>query len=348
MYDSVEVGREPIHWVGPVSGAEASESKSRQRVHVENTIDIVVIGSANMDLVLRVERLARAGETIAGGDLAMFPGGKGANQACAAGKLGGRVAMIGLVGNDAFGTELTASLDQAGVDTSHLGKSDRPTGCACIYVLPDGENSIVISPGANATVLPENVVPKLDLLHQGMYLLSQLEIPMATVEAALGAAKAAGVTTILDPAPVRPLSGELLRNVDFLTPNQSEAAALLGDPDLKIREFGEAEYVTERLLALGPAAAVLKLGSLGCYVAAGQMRAAVPGFEVKAVDTTAAGDVFNGAFAVALSEGEGVLKAARFANAAAAFSVTRAGAQSSIPSRGEVEAFLSRRCAVVL
>jgi len=313
---------------------------------VDNTIDIVVIGSANMDLVLPVERLARAGETISGGDLALFPGGKGANQACAVGKLGGRAAMIGFVGNDAFGAKLTASLDRAGVDTSGLGISDRPTGCACIYVLPDGENSIVISPGANATVLPENVLSKLDLLHEGMYLLSQLEIPIATVTVALARAKAAGATTILDPAPVRALSSELLRNVDFLTPNQSEAAALLGDPDLEIRGFGEALRAAERLLALGPAAAVLKLGSLGCYIAAGKVRAMVPGFEVSAVDTTAAGDIFNGAFAVALAEGADVLEAARFANAAAAISVTRPGAQSSIPSREEVEAFLSRRTTV--
>lgn len=310
---------------------------------MEMQVEIVVIGSVNMDLVLPVARLARAGETISGGDLALFPGGKGTNQACAVGRLGGRVAMIGQVGNDAFGAKLTASLDQAGVDTSRLGISDSPTGCACIYVLPGGENSIVISAGANATVLPENALAKLDLLREGMYLLSQLEIPLVTVQAALARAKAAGATTILDPAPVRALPPELLRNVDFLTPNQSEAAALLGDPNLEIREFREAERVAERLLALGPAAAVLKLGSLGCYIAAGKVRAAVPGYEVSAVDTTAAGDVFNGAFAVALAEGKDVLGAARFANAAAAISVTRLGAQSSIPSREEVEAFLSRR-----
>jgi ribokinase len=318
----------------------------RQDVLVEEKIDVMVIGSANMDLVLRVERLARVGETISGGDLALFPGGKGANQACAVGKLGGRVAIIGQVGNDAFGAQLTASLEQAGVDTSRLGISDRPTGCACIYVLPDGENSIVISPGANATVLPENALPKLDLLHEGMYLLSQLEIPMVTIEAAFAKAKAHGAITILDPAPVRPLSPELLRNVDSLTPNQSEAAALLGDPDLEIRGFREAECVAERILALGPAAVVLKLGSLGCYIAAGQVRAMIPGFKVTAVDTTAAGDVFNGAFAVALAEGEDVLAAARFANAAAAISVTRPGAQSSVPSREEVETFLSSDRAV--
>jgi ribokinase len=309
---------------------------------MEHEIDIVVIGSANMDLVLPVERLARAGETIPGGDLALFTGGKGANQACAAGRLGGRVAMIGQVGNDAFGARLTASLEQAGVDTTRIGRSERPTGCACIYVLPGGENSIVISPGANAAVLPEISLPQLDLLREGTYLLSQLEIPMETVEAALATAKEKGAITILDPAPVRPLSTQLLRCVDFLTPNQSEAAALLGEPGLEIGSFCEAERAAGRLLALGPAAAVLKLGSLGCYVATAELHAAVPGFEVAAVDSTGAGDIFNGALAVALAEGREILAAALFANAAAAISVTRPGAQSSVPTREEVETFLRK------
>jgi ribokinase len=300
-----------------------------------------------MDLVLPVERLPLAGETIPGGDLALFPGGKGANQACAVGRLGGRVAFVGQMGDDAFGSRLIASLEQAGVDTSRAGVCKTPTGCACIYVLPNGENSIVISAGANGTVLPETTLPKLDLLHEGCYLLSQLEIPLATVEAALARAKAAGATTILDPAPVRPLSLELLRCVDFLTPNQTEAAALLGDPNLEIGDFGQAAYAAERLLSLGPRAVVLKLGSLGCYVAAGKVREAAPGFEVAAVDTTAAGDIFNGAFAVALAEGRDVAGAARFANAAAAISVTRPGAQTSVPSRDEVEELLSGRIPVV-
>lgn len=314
---------------------------------MEQQIDIVVIGSANMDLVIAVERLARAGETIPGGDLGMFPGGKGANQACAAGALGGAVAMIGQVGDDAFGAQLTASLARAGVHTKDVGVSDRPTGCACIYVMPGGENSIVISPGANATLLPPIALPKLDLLREGMFLLLQLEIPMETIEAALAKAKSAGATTILDPAPARPLSHAALANVDFITPNQSETAALLDDPALEIHTPREAQAAAERLLAMGPAHAVLKLGRSGCFVAAGAVRAMVPGFPVDAVDTTAAGDVFNGAFAVALAEGKDAIEAARFANAAAAISVTRPGAQSSIPSREEVEAFLDRCRAIV-
>ncbi len=304
--------------------------------------NIVVIGSANMDLVLPVERLARAGETLPGGDLALVAGGKGANQACAAAKLRGRVAMIGQVGNDAFGAKLRASLAEASVDTTRIGISARPTGCACICVLPGGENSIIVSAGANADVLPENALVNPDWMKAGAFLLAQLEIPLGTVEAAFARAKAAGVTTILDPAPVRALPSELLGNVDYLTPNQSEAAALLGDPDLRIADYAEAERAAARLAESG-AAVVLKLGSLGCFVYAGETRRAVPGFEVTAVDTTAAGDVFNGAFAVALAEGKPLLDAARFANAAAAVSVTRAGAQTSIPTRPEVDDFLARR-----
>jgi ribokinase len=312
---------------------------------LEHKGSIVVLGSANMDLVFPVERLALAGETIAAGDLALFPGGKGANQACAVGRLGRRVSFVGQVGDDAFGLRLIASMKQAGVDTSRVGTSHKPTGCACIYVMPNGENSIVISPGANGAVLPENTLPKLDLLCDDCYLLSQLEIPMVTVEAAFAKAKAAGTTTILDPAPAQSLSLELLRRVDVLTPNQTEAAALLGDPNLEIDDFRHAVDAAERLLSLGPKAVVLKLGSLGSYVAADRIRAAVPGFAVAAVDTTAAGDIFNGALAVALSEGRGLVDAAGFANAAAAISVTRRGAQASVPSRNEVEELLNSRFA---
>jgi ribokinase len=290
-----------------------------------------------MDIVLPVPRLVRAGETISGGDLAFYPGGKGANQACAAAQAGGRVWMVGQVGDDPFGAQLIASLQSAGVDTSRVGISARPTGCASISVLPDGENAIVISPGANATMLPETVAPRLDLLRPGDYLLAQLEIPMATVEAAFQMAKAAGAVTMLDPAPVRALSAALLENVDFLTPNQFETVALLDDPELSTVDAASA---AERLARLGPGV-VSKLGPLGCFVAVGGVFGAVPGFAVRAVDTTAAGDVFNGAFAVALAEGKPILDAARFANAAAAISVTRPGAQASIPSRGEIEAFLA-------
>jgi ribokinase len=311
-----------------------------------------------MDLVLSVDRLPRAGETIAGGDLALYPGGKGANQACAAGRLGGRVSMIALVGQDAFGDRLIESLQQAGVDTTGVGRSDRATGCASIYVMPNGENSIVISPGANAALVPAalpcsarahacSVDTPVDaslaasVIASGDYLLAQLETPLETVQAAFQAARDSRALTILDPAPARALPGALLGLVDFLTPNQTEAATILGAPDMQIRTFQDAAEAATQLLKLGPTGVVIKLGSLGCFVHTPAFVGPVEAFPVSAVDTTAAGDVFNGAFAVALAEGKPVAEAARFANAAAAISVTRPGAQSSVPTREAVGAFLA-------
>lgn len=300
---------------------------------------IFVVGSLNIDLVTRMERLPREGETVAGSDLTLFPGGKGANQACAAGMLGGRSAMVGQVGTDPFGGHLLASLQDAGVDTSGVGRSARATGAACISVLPGGENAIVISPGANATLTPDVALPRLAALEAGDLLLAQLEVPLETVAAVLAYAAERGAVTILDPAPARPLPRALLRNVAYLTPNQSEAALLLGKPAMAIDGFADALEAARGLLELGPAAAVVKLGRLGCFIAAGGFRGGVEGFAVEAVDTTAAGDTFNGAFAVGLAEGMTVADAAGFANAAAALSVTRPGAQSSIPRRDEVVAF---------
>jgi ribokinase len=306
---------------------------------------VIVLGSANMDLVLPVARLPRLGETITGGDLALYPGGKGANQACAAGRLGGRASMIAQVGGDPFGSTLIASLESSGVETSRVGTSARPTGCASIYVLPDGENAIVISPGANATLDPETASSKLDALEAGDLLLCQLEVPIPTVAAALNRARLAGAITILDPAPMQPLPSDLLSSVDFLTPNQTEAAMLLGRPDREPSGFEDAAEVARELLKLGPGTVVLKLGSVGCLIADACASVPVPAFRMTAVDSTAAGDVFNGALAVALAEGRSVVDAAVFASAAAAISVTRPGAQSSIPCRDEVEAFLRRETA---
>ena len=272
-----------------------------------------------MDLVLRVPRFPVAGETLAGGDLELHAGGKGANQACAAAKLGGTVIFIGCVGRDAFGERLTASLQDAGVQTGHLRKADRATGCASIYVTAEGQNSIVISPGANADVSAADVqVALADLTCDDLVLL-QLEIPLETVVSALEVAKVVGATTILDPAPAQKLSAALLRLVSILTPNETEAGVVL-----------------ER----GAGAVILKLGASGCQIQEASGCIAVRGFAVDAVDTTAAGDVFNGALAVGLAEGLTMAAAARFANAAAAISVTRAGAQTSIPARAEVDAFL--------
>jgi ribokinase len=298
---------------------------------------IFVLGSANMDLVFSLDRLPRAGETLAGGDLALFPGGKGANQAYAAAKLGGRVSMIASVGSDAFGSALVSSLAEAGVDTSAIETSRRPTGCACIYVLPGGENSIVISPGANATLTPQAAVSKLQDLAEGDFLLAQLETPLDTVHAALDYARSRGAITILDPAPARLLPPALLESVDILTPNQTEAGVLLGDPNLRIDNFEDAEKAAARLLALGSRAVLLKLGAAGCLCRGSAGDAQADAFKVTPVDTTAAGDVFNAALAVALAEDMAVPVALRFANAAAAVSVTRPGAQNSAPTRADAE-----------
>ena len=307
--------------------------------------DIIVFGSLNADLVQTVHRLPKPGETLAGGDLKTFSGGKGANQACAASRMSGRVAIVGQVGNDRLGRVLLGSLQSAGVDTDRVGKTNTPTGTAVILVLPDGENSIVISPGANATVTADVAESRLANLKPGSLLLCQLETPVQSVDRALAFAKAKGARTILDPAPARQLPPELLHNVDFLTPNENEAFMLLGKSPAPFDNDAQAETVAKQLLALGPRTVVLKLGSRGCVVITQEGCQWAPGFKVTAVDTTAAGDTFNGAFAAALSEGHTVIEAARFANAAGALSVTKPGAQTSIPLREEVDDFLRGRTA---
>jgi len=303
---------------------------------------IYVVGSLNMVLVVAVPRLAREGETLAGGDLALIPGGKGANQACAAAKLGGQAVMIGQVGEDVFGTKLIEGLRAAGADTAGIGISVGATGTAFIAVLPSGENSILISPGANAKLTAELAMARLANAGQGSFLLCQLEVPLTTVEAVLTYARAHGVTTILDPAPAQPLTPRLLGCVDWLTPNQTEAELLLGAADGSVCTFADARDAAQRLREAGPRGVIVKLGSLGCYISSPDADGPVEGFSVSAVDTTAAGDTFNGALAVALAEGKPILEAAAFANAAGAISVTRAGAQSSIPSREEINRFLRR------
>lgn len=308
---------------------------------MNETPQIVVIGSLNADLVQKVDRLPKPGETIAGGNLETFSGGKGANQAVAAGRMGARTSMIGQVGNDSLAALLLDSLRDAGVDCGSVGVAESATGTAVILVLPDGENLIVIAPGANATVTPALAAERLRVLEEGSFLLSQLEIPVASVERSLAAAKGRGATTILDPAPARTLAPELLRHVDFLTPNETETLTLLGESGLAMETDSDLDAAAKRVLALGPKAVVLKLGARGCLIATEEEIHRVPGFKVDAVDTTAAGDVFNGAFATALAEGKPLSTAARFANAAAALAVTRPGAQNSVPSRREVDRFLS-------
>jgi ribokinase len=304
---------------------------------------IVVLGSLNMDFVVKVEHLPAPGETVLGSNFQMIPGGKGANQACAAGRLAGpKVAakMVGRVGYDVFGDHLKASLSASGVDVDyvHAAKS-QPTGVALIWVDRKGQNSIVVASGANHVFSPADIEGLRGAFRGASYALFQLETPLAAVAAALKLARTEGARTVLDPAPAQPLTRDLLEQVDILTPNESEALLLLGrDARSAIDDPGQ---VTRALLELGPKAVLLKLGSRGCYFDDGSVALDSPAFTFEAVDSTAAGDTFNGALAVALAEGMLLESALRFANAAAGLSVTRLGAQASIPTRAEVDAYLT-------
>ena len=306
---------------------------------------IVVLGSLNMDFVVRVEHLPAGGETVLGHGFQMIPGGKGANQACAAGRLGGRglvTRMVGRVGYDVFADHLKASLAAAGVDVAYVHATrSQPTGVALIWVDRNGQNSIVVASGANHAVAASDVDGLRGAFRGAAYSLFQLETPLPAVSAALRLAREEGAKTILDPAPAQPLPADLLAQVDVLTPNESEAMLLLGaDPSTPVTD--PARVATE-LRALGPRAVILKLGGRGCYYDDGANVFTAPAFPVSAVDTTAAGVTFNGAFAVAMAEGQPVPAALRFANAAAGLSVTRLGAQASIPTRKETDEFLASR-----
>jgi ribokinase len=296
---------------------------------------ITVVGSLNMDFVVRVATLPRPGETVAGHGFVTLPGGKGANQACAAGRLGGRARMVGRVGGDIFGTQLRESLGAAGVDTASVAVTEGcPTGVALIFVEDGGRNEIVVAAGANAHLMPEDVTGSV-LGAAGDLLLLQLESPLETVEAAAALGAQRGMTVILDPAPARPLPDGLLRNVDCLTPNETEALLLLGRSGGDV-PLGEAAEVARALRSRGARSVILKLGDEGAFLDDGTTARHFPAHQVEAIDTTAAGDTFNGALAVALSEGREFPAAIAFANAAAAISVTRLGAQASIPTRADV------------
>ena len=283
-----------------------------------------------MDLLQAVPRLPAHGETIAGSELEISPGGKGANQARAAGRLGGSVCMVGKVGADLFGQQLRQALESDAVDLTALSQSSKATGTAIVLLLPNGENSIVIAPGANADLQSADVIDALSSLQPGDILLCQLETPLETVAAALKLAREKGATSILDPAPARNLPAVLLQTVDILTPNEGEAAQLTPSGDI------------HALAALTGGTVIIKRGSAGCIALTRQGESlAVPAFPVNAVDTTAAGDTFNAALAIALLRGDLLPQALRFANAAGAVCVTRKGASNSAPTLDEVNAVLN-------
>src|SRR5665213_1544118 len=306
---------------------------------------VVVIGSLNMDFVVRTGHLPAPGETVLGHGFQMIPGGKGANQAAAAAKLGaGSVAvkMIGRVGMDLFADRLKASLASAGVDVTAVHASRaQPTGVALIAVDAAGQNQIVVASGANGDLAAGDVESLRRAMKGASVALFQLETPLATVAAALKLAREEGLRTILDPAPAQALSSEMLRSVDILTPNEAEAFMLLGRAPDRL-SLNDAPSIAREIEALGAHTAILKLGDRGCYFHGADESCHVPAFPVIAVDSTAAGDTFNAALAVALAEGNSVRAALSFANAAAALSVTRLGAQTSIPSRAEVDKVVQR------
>jgi ribokinase len=301
---------------------------------------ILVLGSLNIDLVQRVPRLPQPGETLPGEDLQTFPGGKGANQACAAALLGGQVQMAGCVGNDVFAGRLIQALETAGVDAQLVRSTDAATGSAVIFILPNGENSIVISPGANAAVSTDAALAAIETLNAGDLLLCQLEIPLDVVESTIRLAHEKQIVTLLDPAPARPLPDGLLSAVSILTPNQTEAAILAECSNVPA-DMRDAATCAQQLHMRGAATIIIKMGEQGCLISNQNGTTVGPGFKVDVIDTTAAGDTFNGALAVALANGENLPAAAAFANAAAALSVTKLGAISSIPSRSEVDRFLA-------
>jgi ribokinase len=281
------------------------------------------------------------GETITGHTYFDEPGGKGANQAYAVARLGGRAAMLGRVGSDDFGRRMREILQQVGCDVSELRTiPDSASGIALIFVADDGHNSIIIVPGANGRLLPEDVEAAEDFVRGAALVLLQLENPLPTVTAAARVARRVGARVILDPAPAppQPLPNELLSLVDILTPNETEAAILAGlEPSrLDARQAGE---IAAKLRARGAKIVIVKLGSQGCLLVDERGAQAFAAPKVQAVDTTAAGDVFNGGLAVALAEGAGLAQACRFANACAALSVTRRGTQIATPPRTEVETF---------
>ena len=306
---------------------------------------IVVIGSLNMDFVFAVDRLPLPGETILSGKFRVIPGGKGANQAYAAAKLAGgktAVRMLGRTGRDSFGDALKANLAGAGVDVRGVLETDsEATGVACIHVDEAGQNSITVAPGANGALSIADIDAEGWAFDGARCVLLQLEVPLDTVAAALREGRRVGATCILDPAPARTLTTEILQLVDIATPNESEACILLGVPPARVSAT-DAIALGQRIRELGVRAVIVKLGDQGCVYCGPDRTFASPSFAVPAVDSTAAGDTFNAALAVSLAEGAAMEVALRFANAAAAISVTRPGAQTSAPARAEVESLLAR------
>jgi ribokinase len=300
---------------------------------------IVVIGSSNTDMVIRTPRIPRPGETVLGGEFFMAPGGKGANQAVAAARAGGEVHFIARVGDDVFGQQSLVGFVSDGIHVDLIVRDkDAPSGVALIIVGPDGENCIAVASGSNSRLGVADVRLAKPVITSADIILMQLESPLETVREAAEIAASAGVPVVLNPAPARALGDDLLKRVAYLTPNETEAEILTGITLIKKSDLAKA---ADALLAKGIKAVLITLGSKGVYVATREKKEVMPAFKVIPVDTTAAGDAFNGGLAVALAEGRPLLEAARFANAAAALATTKMGAQPSLAGRDDIEKLLA-------
>jgi ribokinase len=303
---------------------------------------IIVLGSLNMDIAAQGPRLPQPGETLMGSHFHTAPGGKGANQAYAAARLGGSgsTAMLGRVGEDDFGRQMIANLVAAGCGVEGVRRIQGPSGVALILIAESGQNCIVVVSGANDKFTVADIAADAQLLRGARYALLQLEVPLPTTIAGAKAARAAGLEVILDPAPApEHLPAELLQYVDVLTPNETEASLLVGRKPADI-SVDEARTIAGELQSRGVRHVIIKLGAKGCLLLEGNTATHVPAPMVKAVDTTGAGDNFNAAFAVACSEGASRLDACQFAVHAAALAVTRMGCQASVPTRAELDAYL--------
>ena len=298
-----------------------------------NNGKIVVIGSSNTDMVIQSDHLPLPGETVLGGEFIMNPGGKGANQAVAAAKLNGKVVFIAKVGNDVFGKEAIKGFQSHGIDTNFVVvDKEFPSGVALIMVDDHGENCISVALGANAAMQNTDIVK--EVISQASFVLIQLEIPIDVVEYAVKLADKEGVRVVLNPAPAQVLSDDLLALLYIITPNETEAELLTG---IKVENEETARKAAQVLKKKGVDIIVITMGSQGAYLLSGEEDQMIPSAKVKAVDTTAAGDTFNGALVVGLSEGMLIVDAIKFANKAAAWSVTKMGAQASVPSRTDIQ-----------
>ncbi|MDR3627589.1 MAG: ribokinase [Ignavibacteriaceae bacterium] len=300
---------------------------------------IVVVGSSNTDMIIQLKRLPKPGETIVGGVFTTAAGGKGANQAVAAVRAGGDVTFICRIGSDMFGDTSFKGFINDRLDISGIIRDEKePSGVALIFVDEKGENSIAVAPGANGKLSPDDIYKMKDIIVTADILLMQLEIPLETVEAAAKIAAENNVRIILNPAPARHLSDSLLEKISIITPNETEAEILTG---VAVNNEEDAEKAAKVLMQKGVETVIITLGSKGAFAFNKTFKEVIPSYKVKAVDTTAAGDVFNGALTVALSEGKNLKDAILFANAAAALSVTKLGAQPSAPYKSDIKEMLN-------